>query len=546
MPYYGIPSAGLALTASTANDTVAMANLGGTTLTANSLYGADGNDIISIGAVGRTAVATASVSTGTLGGQVQSGTLNLSAQLIGSATYSASTILATGIYAGSIAVTGVITSQQAARVVNGTLIQGNAGNDSILLGNSLQRVSASTFAGGAGNDWIAAATNVNNQVTTVATALSAAVFISSRFEGGDGNDTIYLAGSAEFSALNINANQGNDLVDFRNALIQGGSFIGLGDGNDELSGLITSFTTSTIAGGKGNDTIILQGVTNTNVMIGGDRANNDNQTADGNDSIFLNGTTLSAIVYGGGGNDTLTWSGVGGSANVVSLNAGNDAFTAQLGSLFLDGTLGFGEGNDILDFADSARIVSSTINLGNGKDSTYFADFDLGSGNLANTTLNGGAGNDLLLASGTLSAGATVAPVIGYNANSESTISAFDTVALAIAAGRSGTYAFRYEVGGASLASFSATDGKLTGSNGLVTFTSNFASDVTSRAEAVAANTTTGNTSVFLDGSGITYMFVKGSSDNLIVQVGTAAVSGGLNDAVLSIGAGKNITLNLG
>ena len=58
MAYYGIPSDGLVLTASTANDTVAMANLGGTTVTAASVYGADGNDIISLGAVGLTAVAS--------------------------------------------------------------------------------------------------------------------------------------------------------------------------------------------------------------------------------------------------------------------------------------------------------------------------------------------------------------------------------------------------------------------------------------------------------------------------------------------------------
>ena len=63
MAYYGIPSAGLVLTASTANDTVAMANLGGgTTITAASVYGADGNDIISLGAVGLTAVATSTIS----------------------------------------------------------------------------------------------------------------------------------------------------------------------------------------------------------------------------------------------------------------------------------------------------------------------------------------------------------------------------------------------------------------------------------------------------------------------------------------------------
>ena len=40
MAYYGVPSAGKAVTASEGNDTVALANLGSTTITAASVYGA--------------------------------------------------------------------------------------------------------------------------------------------------------------------------------------------------------------------------------------------------------------------------------------------------------------------------------------------------------------------------------------------------------------------------------------------------------------------------------------------------------------------------
>ena len=166
MAYYGIPSAGLALTASNGNDTVAIANLGGTTLTANSVFGAEGNDIISLGAVGRTAVASATVShSGAASGSI-------SASLIGSATYSATnTGLISGASTLSVHVTGVITSQQAARNVNASLLQANAGNDTILLGASLQRVSASTIAAGAGNDLLRGGTNVNNQFDATANAL---------------------------------------------------------------------------------------------------------------------------------------------------------------------------------------------------------------------------------------------------------------------------------------------------------------------------------------------------------------------------------------
>ena len=65
MAYYGIPSAGLALTASIGNDSLTMAGSNSTTLTGISLYGADGNDLINLGPIGRSAAASATYS-GTL------------------------------------------------------------------------------------------------------------------------------------------------------------------------------------------------------------------------------------------------------------------------------------------------------------------------------------------------------------------------------------------------------------------------------------------------------------------------------------------------
>ena len=123
-------------------------------------------------------------------------------------------------------------------------------------------------------------------------------------------------------------------------------------------------------------------------------------------------------------------------------------------------------------------------------------------------------------------------------------ITAFDTVAVGIAAAESGSYKFQYAAGGAVGGTFSGEG--VTSTNGVITFTSTYSNDVTARASAVAANASTGDAAVFIDGSGINYLFVKGASDNLVVQVGTASVSGGLNDASLSIAAGKTITLNLG
>ena len=539
MAYYGIPSAGLVLTASTANDTVAMANLGGgTTVTAASVYGADGNDIISLGAVGLTAVATSTIS----GRDVSGGAVEITASLVGSATYkNQASGSMTGGETMSVAVTGVITSQQAARIVNGAMFQANAGNDSIALGDRLSRVSATTFAGGAGNDIIGGYTNVNNKWT--ATTVSGATFATSDIEGGNGNDTVYLRGSAAYSAVDLNANKGNDLVDFQSAVVSK-SIFGLGAGNDELSGQFESLTTATIAGGKGNDTIQINSTTNTNLVVGGDRAGNVNTDGDGNDSITINSTVTGSTVYGGAGNDSITWSGVAGSANLISLNKGNDVFTANDKADINDSTISLGAGNDLFRSQGTAKIDSATINLGKGADTFSLSSIDVSTGSFAGSTINGGAGADFVLGSASIANGDTVAFTLGYATATDSTITAFDTVAVGIAAAESGDYKFQYAPGGAVGASFSGVG--VTSTNGVITFTSTYTNDVTARYSAVAANASTGDAAVFIDGSGVNYLFVKGASDNLVVQVGTASVSGGLNDAGLSIAAGKTITLSLG
>jgi len=361
------------------------------------------------------------------------------------------------------------------------------------------------------------------------------------FEGGNGNDTISLSGNAVYSALNVNANQGNDLVAMNGVSGMTKSVVGLGAGADTLSGGFVTIDSATIAGGKGADTITLSATTFDNSIIGGDRGNAVNIDGDGNDSIYIEGGTnfTAGSIYGGGGNDTVTFSAAAMTASVVSLNQGKDVFTLNSGALVSDSTIGLGNQGDSFSVIDSGMILSSRINLGKGLDSIYFGGTDVGSGDFANTTIYGGAGADWLIGSATLSGGATVDPVLEYKANTESTLSAFDTIAVGATDASSGTYVFRYEPG-ASQAAFSAAG--LTGTNGVVVFSSNFATDVTARVEAIAANTSAGDAAAFLDGSSNAYLFVKGSTDNLVVQVGTAAVS---SVATLNINASKNFNLTI-
>ena len=554
MAYYGIPSAGQALTASTANDTITLASLGGTLVTAQSIFGADGNDVISLGALGITATASAAITVPTLtftgtGGAI-SGTHIVSGEIVlhvsAGTTYTdttAYTYNAAGSGTGMVvSAIGVRTSEQGARTVNGALFQANAGQDSIALGDTLTRVSAATFAGGAGNDLIGSYTNVNNQWTV---GRISGTYVSTNFEGGNGNDTINLVGDAVYSALNVNSNKGDDLVAMNGTVeAMTKSVVGLGAGNDTLSGEFLSIDSATIAGGKGNDTITVSATTFDNLILGGDRGNAVSIDGDGNDSIYIEGGNAftASTIYGGGGNDTVTFSAAAMTAVLNTMNKGADVFTATEGVLIKSSTIAMGNQGDEFHVVNSGQILSSRINLGKGLDTTDFGGADVGSAaDFGGTTLKGGAGADYLMGSAEMEAGDTNQVVLEYVANSESTLSAFDTVALDVT--DSGNYVFRYEPG-ASAATFN-TEGGLTATDGVVTFSSTFATDVTARAEAIASKTTAGQAAAFVDGSSNAYLFVKGSSDNLVVQIGSATVASIASMTLDSTNSAKDITLKI-
>ena len=144
-----------------------------------------------------------------------------------------------------------------------------------------------------------------------ATALDGTTFNSVAVEGGNGNDTITLQGAAYFSAVNLNANKGNDVVDIRSATLNE-TLIGLGAGNDNYSGVATGASDSTIAGGKGNDIISLSlGAANTfsgNIIVVTVATMSSLMVMATTPSIFptAGGTLASGTVFGGGGNDSIS------------------------------------------------------------------------------------------------------------------------------------------------------------------------------------------------------------------------------------------------
>ena len=221
MAFYGIVSAGN-LSGSNAADTINFYNTTAT-VSATTVLGLDGADLLYLGAQGYTgavsamAYATAGVASGTGG--------FLTANLVASGTYNATTSLSAELKAGRTAeltLTGIVTSQRGARSLLASQIYGNAGDDSIVLGGQLNTITSSTIGGGAGSDTITNAFRVNG----------ATAFATSTINGFD-------------SAVQFTANK---------------AFIEASGGADSI-GLqfiqTAVFTQSTIGGGQGNDTIAL-------------------------------------------------------------------------------------------------------------------------------------------------------------------------------------------------------------------------------------------------------------------------------------------------
>ena len=190
MAFFGIDSAGQSISATTLADTIALNYATTATVSATTVKGLDGGDIISLGAQGLTSEATGTlvlsygalaVGSGGFSGTI-SGSYSGSIALIGSATY---TTASTGTWSGSTGATvaltyqpvvsGVVTSERGARSLVASQLYGNAGNDSIAFGESLTTFSASTIGGGAGNDVIGSYTYVNS-VWTQAKVVTAATY----------------------------------------------------------------------------------------------------------------------------------------------------------------------------------------------------------------------------------------------------------------------------------------------------------------------------------------------------------------------------------
>ena len=546
MATFGIRSASKSLTTTTGNDTISINGVGSTNLSAQSVLGGDGNDVVSLGAFGVTATLTATIAVDS--GDIAAGMSGRATGLIGAggavytavATASGGTTVATGV------ATGIMTADAGITTATKLQVKGQVGHDTIVFGSSLAVLSAGFIGGGQGNDYIGGGSFVNDEYTAGADLLANAKVINTTIFGGKGRDTINLEGNGVFSAGKVNGYEDNDTLKFANASATN-YFVGGGKGNDTISGDFNKLFTSSVVGGQGQDSLILSDIGSAvGVQIAADSLDRGSTTANGNDSIYISGTLRTSTVLGGAGNDSLTIALTAASGNKIYLDAGNDLVSALVATDMTNNTIYFGAGNDKFFLAGSgAKVASGSLILGGGADTVTLSGQAMESSQFAGLTIEGGAGADYLLESTNILTGDTSEAVIQFKTATDSTITAYDTIALdADGSDESATYVFNWVPGGLKRGTFSGDD--VSATVGKVTFTGTFDAAVTARAEKIAELGATNDTYAFADGAGNSYLFIMGAAGNTIAQIGSATISGDVQGAALTITDGTRIALNIG
>jgi len=408
-------------------------------------------------------------------------------------------------------------------------------------------MTASFIGGGQGNDYIGGGSFINDEYTAGADLLANASLINTTIFGGKGRDTINLEGNGVFSAGKVNGYQDNDTLKFA-AGSATNYFVGGGKGNDTISGDFNKLFTSSIVGGQGQDSLIMTDVGSAvGVKIAGDSLDRSDTSANGADSIYLSGSFRTSSILGGAGNDSLTIALSASSGNKIYLDAGNDRVSAIAGVDMTDNTIYFGAGDDVFFLADTGKVASGSLIMGAGSDTVTLSAQSMGDAEFNGLTIRGGAGADVLLAEATITTGNTAEAVIEFATATDSTITAYDTIALDVAGnndGNSATYLFNWMPGGAVRGQFSGDD--VTATNGVVTFTGTFDASVTARSIAIASAAATSDTFAFADGAGNSYLFIVGAGGETIAQIGSATISGDVQGASLTITDGKRIALDIG
>ncbi len=315
--------------------------------------------------------------------------------------------------AGNDTITGSIGDDIISGGDDDDILNGGAGND-ILAGGKGHDI----LSGGAGDDGFYVSSGADI------------------YKGGSGYDVIYanqnganlqldagLLNSIEeisangFLGMTISAaNSAGSTIDLRRIFITDDDITGIygGNGDDTIFG---SFTYDYIYGGLGNDKLDgyngddeLHGGGGADMLTGG--AGYDTLYGDAGDDI-LNGGAQDDVLFGGAGDDTLMATIAGGYDEYHGEN-GYDVIVAESGlkniniarfygveEISWDGTslatVKGTLGDDIFDFTGVTLTGIGGIDMQSGNDSVIGSiQDDVIDGNIGNDIIDGGAGNDIL------------------------------------------------------------------------------------------------------------------------------------------------------
>ena len=432
----------------------------------------------------------------------------------------------------------------------GATVYGNDGADQISASVAVNGVNA-IFNGGQGNDSIYLTAGAAAQTLTVAKVvgggdndlivIDGAVANNSTVHGGGGADSILLSGGA-FTQSTINAMGGIDLVSASGTNFVS-SLLSLGGGNDTLNLISASAVGTTIAAGGGNDLISAIIATGGATRFEGDTIGDSEYY--GNDTIRIGGTLLgeSALVQGGGGADIVSVSAVIGTGSTINGNAGGDsillASAGAASSLIL---IGGGAGADTITVSAVFVAENGTIFGGGGNDLISVS----AQANVTGMTIYGGEGSDTI-GLGTTVDGQAIAANVRYTSFSDSNLSAFDYISSTVAV--SGGFTLSQTVVTATTAGSLSNGAFTTNTGGVVTWVSAAGGGVTARAQQIDQFLGQGQVAVFADGNGEDYIFIQagaagsGTGADLIAQLNTSVIAGASTG--FNIVAGSAISLNL-
>lgn len=438
--------------------------------------------------------------------------------------------------------------------IQGGVIGGNTGNDSIYLGDQLRTFASVFVGGGQGNDLVG---TYNSGAYAASGGTAGAInanFSGVSVAGGDGNDTVFVnfsGGSAK--QFKVAGNADNDSVVFSGADAEVNTgLVGGGKGNDTVVIVADSGFSMSIRGGDGNDLIdanfsagsvkgLIEGDGSTTgndtirLSFGSTYSSNTVDGGDGADSIVLSGMTTdggSNLILGGSGKDTIFFQSAGAagltvlSASTIKGEAGNDSILLE---------------------TESAGTFVSSIIYGNKGDDTITISHTEANGVGASAgsyaiTMQGGLGTDLMTNSGIGSAGGS--GTFAFKSYEDSTISGVDTILYTTAAVSAGSDTFassqvKFHVAtgdSLSLATGAGTGGKVSAASGYVIWSGYSDNSLTARVSAIDASyTTTGNVAVFTTDNAARYLFVQGGSTDIVAKLASSdALSAGLGSLNVS------------